>query len=113
MSKKNNKKYLDSILIPRTSEGMESFFSKNRVNVYKHIIQIIEQSIDNHQSTAEVFRFDETNYSVIISECDFKENVDFIFNKLIEMEEYELCSYVKTVKAKVDNMVDTLRTNYI
>lgn len=94
---------------------MKNYFSnyKNRVCAYKKIIQIIEQSIDTNESIAEIYRFDDSLYSVVIHENDFKENVDFIFNKLIELEEYELCSYVKTVKQKVDDINDTLKTNYV
>ena len=113
MSKKNKKEYIDSIVLPKTNEGIENFVDKNRVKMYLHTIKIIEQSIDSNCSIAEVYQFDGSNYSILINEENFKENVDFIFNELIQREEYELCSYVKTVKEKVDNMMLTFRTNYI
>ncbi len=99
--------------LPKTTEGMEDFVLKNKIQMYLHTIQVIEQSVNSDCSVAEIYKFDGSNYSVIVNEQNFKENVDHIFEELIRLEEYEICAYVKTVKEKVDNMMLTLRTNYI
>ena len=106
-------KTIDSMVLPSENDEMEKFITLNRVKMLHHSIKIIESAIDNKMPVAELYRFRKSNYAVIICDSDYKTNLDFILQELINLEEYEICSYVKTVKQKVDNMVLTLRTNYI
>ncbi len=111
--KKTKPKYIEPMILPSSNDEMEKFILKNRLEMYAHTIEVIQNAMINKESVVEIYRFDKSNYAVILRDINYKENIDFIFDELLQLEEYELCAFAKPVKEMADSLVQKLRTNYI
>ena len=101
------------MLLPSSTEDIAKFITDNRTEMFIHTVKIIEHAVRNNEPIAEVYRFTDSNYAVVMQDIDYKENMDFIFEELLKLEEYGACVHAKAVKEMTDNLVLKLRTNYI
>jgi hypothetical protein len=95
--KKNTKSIVNEnvpMVLPSDNEIMEAYIKKNKIRLTEKALSSIEFAINNKLSFVEVFGFNDSNFIIVISEKDYLQNVDHIYNFYLESELYELCSRV-------------------
>lgn len=80
--------------IPSDNVGMENFILKNKISLMESVISSIEYAVFNDLKTIEVFKFENSEFVITISETDYISNVDNIYQFYLENEKYELCKRV-------------------
>jgi hypothetical protein len=82
---------------------MERYVNKNRNRLMEVVVDNIEFAIDNNQPTADPFRFENTPYVVSIRQCNFRENLEHIFDVSIKSEHFEMCAKIKSLLERLPN----------
>jgi hypothetical protein len=80
------------------------------MKVYDSIVSNIETAVNQRCAAVEVFRFQETNFVVVINRKDFKENLQNAFDFSLENEHFEMCAKVRKILDKLEKM--SFVTNY-
>jgi hypothetical protein len=83
---------------------MENYVLKNKTKIYHYIVSNIETAINKRWSAVEIFKFEETNFVVIINRRDFKENLQNAFDFSLENEHFEICAKAKKVLDKLEKI---------
>jgi len=90
--------------LPKRDDEMENYVLKNKTKIYHYIVSNIETAINKRWSAVEIFKFEETNFVVIINRRDFKENLQNAFDFSLENEHFEICAKAKKVLDKLEKI---------
>ena len=107
---KKSKNDIKVLELPNNNIDMESYVLNNKVKIYDSIVSNIETAINKRWGAVEVFRFQETNFVVVINRKDFKENLQNAFDFSLENEHFEICAKAKKIIDKLDKI--SFITNY-
>ena len=69
--------------------------------VYKEAIASIKDAISTKAKTAILFELEKSDYYIEINKSEWKYALQSCIDKLIETEDYELCSMVKELMDKI------------
>lgn len=83
--------------LPSNNLDMELYINQNRDRLMRSVVDNIEFAINNNQPSAEPFQFDNLPYVVLISQRDFRENLEHIFEVSISREQFETCAKIKSL----------------
>lgn len=83
---------------------MEEYVLRNKTKIYESIVTNIETAINKRWSAVEVFKFQESNFVVVINRKDFKENLQNAFDFSLENEHFEICAKAKKVIDKLEKI---------
>ena len=97
----------DVVELPSDNNKMEKFIQTNKTHLTEKALSSIEFAVDNKLPFVEVFKFNNSDFVITISEKDFLLNVDHIYKFYLESEKYELCPRVVRLKS----ILKTLNTN--
>jgi hypothetical protein len=89
---------------------MENYVLNNKTKIYDFIVSNIETAINKRWPNVEIFKFQETNFVVILNQRDFKENLQNAFDFSLENEHFEICAKAKKAIDKLDKI--NFVTNY-
>jgi hypothetical protein len=92
------------MILPKDNINLERFIKENKTSLTEQTLSSIEFAIENNLQTVQVFRFDNSDFVITLSEKQFLENVNHIYDTYLESENYELCSRV----VKLKNVLKTL-----
>jgi hypothetical protein len=87
--------------LPSSNIDMENFLDTNREKISEFVADVIGYGVDKNLSGVEVFLFDKSDYLVIISKKDFRENLNHIMETSLKSENYELCGRVHAIIQKM------------
>jgi len=90
-------------VLPSDFQKMETFVVKNKSVLTEQVVASIAHAIEKNLSNVEVFRFQNTDYIVVLNVETFKDNLDNIYNYYIATEQYEFCNRVVEVQQKLIN----------
>jgi hypothetical protein len=107
---KSIKEKITVLELPKSNDDMEYYVLKNKTKIYDSIVTNIETAINKRWSAVEIFKFQETNFVVVINRRDFKENLQNAFDFSLENEHFEICAKAKKVIDKLEKM--SFITNY-
>ena len=105
MAKKSTRK-IPSMVVTVNGSGpadIESLCS-NKVfagAVYKEAIAGIKDAIQTKSKTAILFELEKSEYYIELDKSDWKQALQSCIDKLIETEDYELCTLVKELIDKI------------
>jgi hypothetical protein len=69
--------------------------------VYKETVASIKDAINIKAKTAILFELEKSEYYIDINKSDWKNALQACIDKLIETEDYELCSMIKDLMDKI------------
>lgn len=69
--------------------------------VYKEAIASIKDAIETKSKTAILFELEKSDYYIELDKTDWKNALQACIDKLIETEDYELCTQVKDLMDKI------------
>lgn len=101
-SESKSKEGFKIIELPSNNDDMEKYIDENRVKINELMVDNIDYAVKNRMSAIEVFRFQNSNFIVLINRKDFKENLENIFNFSLDNEHFEVCGKAKKVIEKID-----------
>lgn len=84
--------------LPSSNVDMENYIQDHRAELSEAIIDAIGYAVSKNLGGVEVFRFVKSNYTVLITKKDFKDNLDNIFNSSLATEDYELCAKIHNIR---------------
>jgi hypothetical protein len=82
---------------------METYIKKNKVKLTEQVIDSVEYAIDNNLSSIEVFKFQKSDFVVMLEYESYIENLDNILKFYIQEELYELCGRIVDIKNRLIN----------
>ncbi len=99
MKKPRNPKAKKPIVqeLPSNNLDMESFVNENRTQLMRVVVDNIEFAINNNRPSAEPFEFENAPYVVLISQRNFRENLEHIFDVSLKSQHFEMCAKVKSL----------------
>jgi hypothetical protein len=99
--------------LPSSNVEMENFVQKNKSILMNCVADSIGYAIKKNLAGIEVFRFEKSDYIVIIPKKDYEENLDNIFECSMKDENYELCGKIKSIKKMLffPKLTKKLKTN--
>jgi len=104
LKRKKSKNDIKVLELPNNNIDMESYVLNNKEKIYDSIISNIETAIKKRLGAVEVFRFQETNFVVVINRKDFKENLQNAFDFSLENEHFEICAKAKNIMNKLEKI---------
>lgn len=90
--------------LPKNNADMEYYLLNNKIKIYDSIVSNIETAINKRWGGVEVFKFQETNFVVVINRRDFKENLQNAFDFGLENEHFEMCARTKKILDKLEKL---------
>ena len=105
MAKKSTRK-IPSMVITINGDGPADIESlcNNKIfagAVYKEAIASIKDAINTKAKTAILFELEKSEYYIEINKSEWKQALQSCIDKLIETEDYELCSVIKELMDKI------------
>jgi len=94
MANKERIKKLAKYSLPSTNKELLGFINSHRVPMMEQTIASIAYAIENELPMVEVFQFDESEFVITLSEKDYLNNINNIYQFYMDAELYELCSRV-------------------
>jgi hypothetical protein len=88
----------DPIILPSDYGPMESFILKNKVKLMEQVVFSISYALINNLSSINVFKFEKSDFIVVLDRSTFAENIKNIYDFYIQNELYELCDRVINVQ---------------
>lgn len=86
------------LTLPSDYDEMDNFIIKNKVELTEKVVSSVQYALINNLSSIEVFKFKNSDFTVILEYSSFKENIDNIYNFYISEELYEFCTRVNKLK---------------
>lgn len=84
--------------LPSDFSEMNSFIEKNKTIMTEQVVSSIEHALEKKLDIVEVFKFKSSDFVVTLSQTNFKQNLENVYNYYIATEKYELCARVKKVE---------------
>lgn len=104
-SKKRNRRYkLEKFFLPFDDSVLDQYIKTHKTELQTHVVDCIDYAVKNNLDSIEVFRFQNSPYTVNIPREDFESNVKFIFDSFMSGEKFEYCS-------KSKKLLDKLKTH--
>lgn len=101
--KKKSKKIVPVVVeLPVNPTDMENYVEKNRVAINEMLVNSLDYAVSKNFAGIEVFCFKDSNYVVVVSRKDFKENLQNIFDYSLKNEQFEICARAKKVMDVLD-----------
>jgi hypothetical protein len=97
-SKKKAKVVPEIFVLPSSNIDMENFIIKNRDVLHDSIATAIGYAVEKNLGATEIFKFNKSNYIVLVAKKDYKENLDHIFDCSMKTENYELCGKIAVIR---------------
>jgi hypothetical protein len=94
------------MVLPSDNKIMEAYIKRNKIRLTEQALSSIEYAVNNKLPFIEVFNFSNSNFIISISEKDYLQNVDHIYNFYLETEQYELCHRVVRLQTLLKNLND-------
>jgi hypothetical protein len=79
------------LMLPSNNKEMESFIKTNKKGLIEQALTSIEFAVTNKLPFVEIFKFNNSDFVITVSEKDYLVNVNHIYNFYLETENYELC----------------------
>lgn len=102
MSEDKNISY-ESFLLPSNFEEMDHFIELNKLPMTVQVISAIEYAVEKKLSIIEVFRFKKSDFVITLAKESFQQNLEYLYDQYLVLEEYELCSRVKKLRSKLNS----------
>lgn len=94
------------MVLPSNNDVMEAYIKRNKIRLTEQALSSIEYAVINKLPFIEVFAFKDSSFIIAISEKDYLQNVDHIYNFYLESEHYELCPRVVRLQTLLKNLND-------
>jgi len=85
--------------LPSKNNEMEFYIKNNKINLMEQTIDSIEFAVKHNLPFVEVFKFNNSDFVITISEKEYLLNIEHIFKSYIDSEKYELCLRVKKLQS--------------
>jgi hypothetical protein len=102
--KKVTKNQNDVLMLPSDNTELERFIKSNKTYLTEQALSSIEFALENKLPFVEVFKFNNSDFVITISEKEFLDNVNHIYNFYLETEHYELCTRVVKLQTMLNNI---------
>ena len=79
------------IILPSDNDNLEKFIKKYKLVLLEHSLDTIEYAIENNLNTIEVFKFQNSDFVVILNYVDYLINLNSIYEYYLKNEMYEFC----------------------
>ena len=66
--------------LPSDYDEMESYIQKNKVKLMEQIVLSVQYALDNEYPSVEVFTFKNSDFIVILTQSEFKDNILLVLN---------------------------------
>jgi len=103
IKKKTNNKENGLYILPVTYGELEVFINKYKTDMLEQVVSSIQFAVEHKIPIIEVFQFKNSKFVITITEKEFKNNLDNIFNIYMKDENYELCSRVVKLQKCLKN----------
>jgi hypothetical protein len=90
--------------LPKDNSELRSFIKNNLTALTEQALSSIEFAVEHNLPLVEVFRFNNSDFVITISEKQFLENVNHIYNLYLESENYELCDRAVRLQSVLKNL---------
>lgn len=94
-TKKRKNKKLEKFFLPKEDSTLDQYIQTHKTEMQNHVINCIEYALREKLDSVEVFRFQDSPYTVNIQQDDFADNIKFIFESFLDNEKYEDCPRLK------------------
>jgi len=84
----------DPVILPSDHSQMELYVRNNKVKLMEQVIFSINYALINNLPSIEVFKFQKSDFIVVLDRSTFDENIKNIYDFYIQNELYELCDRV-------------------
>jgi hypothetical protein len=88
--------------LPFEYDEMESFIQTYKDKLMEQIVLSVQYALDNDYPTVEVFSFKNSDFIVILTQSEFKDNIDNVFEYYVNTEQYEFCSRLVKLKKQIE-----------
>ncbi len=96
-------KYNEVFELPSDNTELAKFIQRHKTDLTEQALTSIEYAVSNKLPYVEVFKFNNSDFVITISENDYLLNVDHIYKFYLESENYELCSRVVKLQSLLKN----------
>lgn len=104
MAFSDNNDPFEKYILPSDNTELQSFSRNFKTNMMEHIVNSIENAIEERLPFVEVFQFKNSDFVITLSNKDYLTNLENIFLYFLEHENYEYCDKLvrlqKTIKEK-------------
>ena len=100
--KRSSGKKVKIVVLPVENSEMEKYVDQNRPYINNILLDTFDFAIRNKMTGIEVFGFKDTNFVVVVSRKDFRDNIQNIYDFSLENEDYENCGKAKAVIDRLD-----------
>ena len=95
------RKKLLEFKLPSDYNMMDSYIQSHQKELSDRVVECVEYALKNKLSRVELFKFDQTPYSVTLSESEYLENIQHIYDSYIRNEYYEDCHIIGNLLLKL------------
>ena len=90
--------------LPCSFKTQQEFLKKNKILLMEHAIDCIEYAINNKLDLIEIFEYPGTNFVILVTKEEYKENINYIYDHFIKNELYEKCTKIATLQKKLNEI---------
>ena len=95
------KKTIPDFKLPSEFETLDSYIQNHHKELSDRVIDCVEHALRNKLSKIEIFKFDQSPYSVTLNEGDYVDNIEHIYKSYIQNEYYEECPRLYDLLSKL------------
>lgn len=91
------------LTLPSDYDEMNNFIVKNKIKLMENVVSSVRYALVNNLASVEVFKFENSDFIVILEYSTFKDNINNIYDFYISEELYELCDRVNKLKKLLES----------
>lgn len=91
------------LILPSDYDEMNNFIVKNKIKLMENVVSSVRYALVNNLASVEVFKFENSDFIVILEYSTFKDNINNIYDFYISEELYELCDRVNKLKKLLES----------
>ena len=88
----------ETYILPSSDEELLIFTKKFKLDMTEHIVSSIEYAVEHKLPLVELFQFKKSDYVITISEKEYKENIEHIYEFYNDCKLYELCPRIEKIR---------------
>lgn len=100
---RRGRKKLEKFFLPNEDISLDQYIQTHKTEIQNHILNCIEYAVSKGLESVEIFKFQDSPYSVNIPQSDYEENVKFIFKTFVDNEKFEYCPRIKKLLEKIQH----------
>ena len=95
IKKRRGRRKLEKFFLPKEDSTLNQYIQTHKTEIQNHILDCIEYALKNELESVEVFRFQDSPYTVNIPQDDFEDNVEFIFENFMKVRDMSTVHVLK------------------